>query len=63
MVNHTHMSQTVLHCLHLLHHWMHTQAEDHPRLCMMDPSAGLLNAKSFLDKLETIENVFSYIIF
>lgn len=50
MVSHTHRSQIALHWLHLHHHWMHIQVEDHPPVCTMDPSAGLLNAKSFLDK-------------
>lgn len=56
MVSHTRMSQIALRCLQLHHHWMHTQVEDHPPACTMDPSAGLLNAKTFLDKKQTIKN-------
>lgn len=50
MVSHTRRTQTALHCLQLHHHRMHTQVEDRPPVCTMDPSAGPLCAKSFLDK-------------
>lgn len=51
MVSHRRRPRTCLHWLQAHHHWMHKLAQDCHSVCTMDPSAGLLCAKSFLDKI------------